>query len=247
VTLDSEHACVIDLDGVVWLAGEPLRGAAEGVALLRDAGVPVLFVTNNSAPTVGQLLDRLVSAGIAARGDEVVTSGLSAAALVGDDQRVLVVGAAGLLEALDERGATVVHAEPDCVVVGWTDLFDYDTCDRAARAIRAGARFIATNLDPTFPMPTGLRPGTGAIVAAVATAAECEPLVAGKPSPAMRDLVLSRSGVGAVIGDRKTTDGAFAEALGVPFAHVGSAVERGAAGDPGTYLSLLDAARHLLA
>jgi 4-nitrophenyl phosphatase len=247
VTLDVAHACVVDLDGVVWLAGQPLEGAAEGVALLRAASVPVLFVTNNSAPTVSQLLERLERAGIPGVADEVVSSAMAAAAIVGDDQRVLVVGAAGLLEALDERGATIVEAEPDCVVVGWTEAFDYEMCDRAARAIRGGARFIATNLDPTHPTPSGLRPGTGAIVAAVATAAEREPVVAGKPSSAMRDLVLSRSAVGAVIGDRAATDGAFAESLGVAFAHVASDVDASAPGGARTFRSLLDAVSGLLA
>ena len=132
------------------------------------------------------------------------------------------MGADGLHEAL--AGAGVAHATEgaDAVVVGLTDAFDYEMCDRAAALVRGGARFIATNADATLPTAGGLRPGAGALVAAVATAAGCEPVVAGKPHRAMCDLVTGRVAPGAVVGDRESTDGRFAAALGVPFAHVAS-------------------------
>jgi ribonucleotide monophosphatase NagD (HAD superfamily) len=96
---------------------------------------------------------------------------------------------------------------------------------RAADAVRAGARFVATNLDPTFPVAGGLLPGAGALAAAVATAAGRRPEVAGKPEPPMVRLVHERYGTrGVVVGDRPSTDGALASALGWPFALVLSGV-----------------------
>jgi HAD superfamily hydrolase (TIGR01450 family) len=245
VTLDAAHACVVDLDGVVWLGDEFLPGAVEGVALLRRRGIPVLFATNNATPTVDALLAKLRDGGIDAYGDEVATSAQAAASLVGRGSRVFAVGEDGLLEALARAGATVSDEAPDAVVVGLLRAFDYAVCDRAAALVRDGARFVATNTDPTLPTAGGLHPGAGAIVAAIATAAGREPEVAGKPHPAMVRLVTSRGAVGAVIGDRASTDGAFAEALGVPFALVRSEVGESGERAAVRATSLLEAVRGL--
>ena len=119
------------------------------------------------------------------------------------------------------------------MVVGFHRDFDFDGLTRAADAARAGARFVATNLDPTYPIHGGVVPGAGALVAAVATAAGRAPEVAGKPEAPMADLVRSRYGnAGVVIGDRPSTDGAFAAALGWPFALVLSGVAGSAGGEP---------------
>jgi glycerol 3-phosphatase-2 len=91
--------------------------------------------------------------------------------------------------------------------------------------VRNGARFVATNLDATYPVPGGMIPGSGAIAAAVATASGRAPEVAGKPERPMVDLIRSRIGSsGTVVGDRPSTDGALADALGWPFALVLSGV-----------------------
>jgi len=224
VTLDTTHACVVDLDGVVWLSGAALPGAVEGVAALRARGVPVLFATNNSTPTIGDLLSSLAAIGIEADPEEVATSGQAAAMLLGAGRRACVVGEAGLREALAAGGVGLDEQRADAVVVGLDRAFDYDACDRAAALVRAGARFVATNADPTLPTPRGLRPGAGAVVAAIAAASGREPEVAGKPCAPMVRLVTERGAVGAVVGDRTSTDGAFAAALHVPFVLVASSV-----------------------
>jgi len=248
VTIDATHACVVDLDGVVWLAGEPLRGAAEGVAELRRRGVPVLFATNNAALTIDELLGRLAAMRIDADRSQIATSAQAAASLLASGQRAYVVGSAGLLEALEGAGVEAADTRVDAVVVGLTDRFDYEQCDRAAAHVRAGARLLATNDDATLPSPSGLRPGAGAIVAAIATAAGARPEVAGKPNEPMCRLVVSHGPVGAVVGDRASTDGRFAAALGVPFAHVVSDVDEPA--DPAavvTARTLLEAVTALCA
>jgi glycerol-1-phosphatase len=220
---------VLDLDGVVWLADQPLPGAADAVARLRAAGERVLFVTNNSYPVVADQEAKLARIGIPAQGD-VMTSAMAAAGLVEAGQRVLVAGGPGIREAVTARGAAAVDAgDPaaedaaavDVVAVGFHPEFDYERLRRAARAVDAGARLVATNDDATYPTPDGPIPGGGSLVAAVAYATGVTPIVAGKPHAPIADLVRAVGGdVGTVVGDRPETDGAFAGTLGYRFALV---------------------------
>jgi 4-nitrophenyl phosphatase len=179
---------VLDLDGVVWLSGRPIPGVDEAVARLRGAGVRVVFATNNSSPTRAELRRRLDHCGIGATDEDLLRSADVAAGLLEPGTTALVLGDDGIIEALGNRGVTVVPDSPaDAVVVGWTRRFTFDAVDRAARAVRGGARLIGTNEDATFPTPDGLVPGAGALLAAVATAAETTPEVAGKPHRATAD------------------------------------------------------------
>lgn len=213
---------VIDLDGVVWLAGEALPGGAEAVAALRSEGYGTLFATNNSAPTVSVLLERLATVGIDARPEELLTAAQAAAFAVTPGSRALILGEEGLREAASDCGL-IEDAHPEAVLVGWCRQFDFDLIAAAATAVRQGARFVATNDDPTHPTPSGLLPGTGALVAAIATAAETPALIAGKPGQPMVTLISERThAIGLVIGDRPSTDGALAARLGVPFGLVTS-------------------------
>jgi HAD superfamily hydrolase (TIGR01450 family) len=227
VSPDTTRACVVDLDGVVWLTGKPLPNAREGIEALRGKGVPVLFATNNAAPTVGELLERLAAIGIEASANELATSSQAAASLLDPGSTAYVVGEAGLREALASADVHEDSDGPDAVVVGLTRSFDYETCAIASSFIRNGATYIATNNDATLPGSHGLLPGAGSIVAAISTASGTQPIIAGKPFEPMARLVTSRCPVGAVIGDRPSTDGAFAARLGVPFALVASDVDEG--------------------
>jgi 4-nitrophenyl phosphatase len=219
-----------DLDGVVWRGDDPIPAAASGIGALRAAGVRVAFVSNNSNSPVADVVAKLERMGIPADADDVVTSALAAAWLLAHTlapaSRVLVCGGPGVREALVGAGLQPVDAEPaDAVVVGFHREFDYDALDRASRAVRGGARFVATNLDATYPVPGGLIPGAGSLVAAVATAAGATPEVAGKPEAPTVGLIRERYGdAGLVVGDRPSTDGALADALGWPFALVLSGV-----------------------
>ena len=226
---------VIDLDGVMWLGDDPIDGAAEGANRLAAAGCNVVYVTNMSRLTVGEQQERLARCGVHPP-MTVVTSAVAAAALLHAGDRVLVCGGEGIVEAVEQAGGVVVRnsaggiaaAEPvvDAVVVGMDPGFDYAACGRAMRAVRAGARLIGTNHDPTYPTPARLEAGGGAILAAVAAAAEVEPTVAGKPNDATVACVRDRlgGGPGMVIGDRPDSDGLLAEALGFDFALVLSGV-----------------------
>lgn len=214
---------VLDLDGVVWLAGHELPGASDAVSALRRSGLRLLFVTNNSSPTLEEMQSRLGRIGISAEPEEIITAAAAAASTLVPGTTAMVIGEAGVHEAVASRGVEQSDRLPDAVLVGWERSFDFATIETAALAIRQGAAFVATNDDPTHPTPKGLLPGTGALVAAIATAAEAVPLVAGKPGQPTIDLIRARaSEIVAVVGDRPSTDGALAVALGAPFGLVES-------------------------
>ncbi|HLI23990.1 MAG TPA: HAD-IIA family hydrolase [Acidimicrobiales bacterium] len=218
---------LIDLDGVVWLAGTAIPGAAAAVERLGDAGEKVVFLTNNSGPTVAQYRDLLAGAGLPAAGAELVTSAQAAASMLEPGTRAAVVGGEGILEALGDRGVEVVAAAdgPEAVVVGRSETLDYGELAAASTAIRAGARFVATNTDATFPTGNGVLPGAGAVIAFLATASGRRPEVAGKPHQPAADLLRARyGGVDVVVGDRPDTDGAFARRVGARFMLVLSGV-----------------------
>jgi len=227
-------AVLCDLDGVVWLARQALPGAPEAVSALRVAGVRVVFVTNNSAAPLAEQEAALDAIGIPARGD-VITSAIAAAHLIAPGERVMVCGGPGVAEAVTRRGAQPVAGDDDtggpvdAVVVGFHTDFDYTRLRIAATAVLAGARLIGTNDDPTYPTPAGPIPGGGSILAAVATASGVAPTIAGKPYGPMAATVLAElEGLDPttllMVGDRPSTDGRFAVALGCPFALVRSGV-----------------------
>jgi len=217
---------VLDLDGVVWLGTQAIAGASDAVAALRRRGHKLAFVTNNAQASRGEVAARLSALGIEADND-VFTSAMAAASLVAPGQRVLAFAGPGVHDALASRGVEVVTGPTaDVVIVGKHEDLSYQLLRNAARAVRAGATFIATNTDATYPTADGLDPGAGSLVAAVATAAGRAPdVVAGKPHQAMVDLVVGHlGGNGVVVGDVPHTDGLFAKALGYHFALVLSGV-----------------------
>jgi 4-nitrophenyl phosphatase len=238
---DGIETVLCDLDGVVWLAHEPIAGSVEAIARIRAAGARVLFVTNNSAAVESEHEQALESIGVPARGD-VVSSAMAAARLVEPSARVLVAGGPGVVEAVRRRGAEAVvndgSTSPegfDAVIVGLHRDFDFARLAVASAAVRAGAQLIGTNTDSTYPTPTGLQPGGGSILAAIATASDATPLIGGKPYQPMADLIAAIVGTPqhpfdpsrvVMVGDRPETDGLFARRLGCRFALVRSGVSR---------------------
>ena len=222
---------VLDLDGVVWLADRAIPGSPEAVVRLRDSGERVAVVTNNSSLTVAQYLAKLERMGIPTSLDDLVTSAQVAAGLVPDHSRALVVGGDGIREALLARDVEVVADDDDgpvaTVVVGWTRAFDYALLTRAMKAVRAGARLIGTNHDPTYPTADGVLPGGGSLVAAVAYASGVDAVIAGKPHPPTVDAVHTRFGeIAVMVGDQPSTDGVLARRLGARWALVLTGVTR---------------------
>ena len=227
---------IVDLDGVIWITGEPIGDAADAVARLTRAGITVVYATNNSAFTTQTLLDRLARIGIAAEPQHLATSADATASLLQPGDTAFVLAEGGVLESLSNRGVKVGGDGPfDAAVVGWTHSFDFDSLSAVAAAARDSGRLIGTNEDPTHPTPDGLVPGSGALLAAVAVASGITPEIAGKPHRPMVDLIREKFGIGnggrpaLAVGDQPATDGRLAEQLGIPFALVDSGVTR-----PGT-------------
>ena len=229
---------IFDLDGVVYRGDEPIAGAAELVARIHAAGRMVRFATNNSMATRQEYVDRLAAQGINTDRDEIVTSTWATIrhlrAHEPEVQRVMAVGADGMIAELRDAGYNAVHAgsaapstwagQPlaqryDAVVAGLDPTIDYRTLGIAVCAIRAGARFVATNADVRYPLPDGFVPGAGAIIAALQAASGVEPLVIGKPQPAMFHAILESSGLAAddalVIGDNPDSDVVAARRAGI--------------------------------
>lgn len=218
-----------DLDGVVWLAHEPIPGSVAGLRRAEESGVRVLYVTNNSFSTVAEQEQHLAAIGLDARG-RVLTSAMAAASVLVPGQAVLVCGGNGIREEVARAGCEVIVAHEnrglrrryDAVVVGLYREFDYDVLADAQRAVIDGARLIGSNADNSYPTPDGVLPGGGSVLAAIATAAGVTPLVTGKPHGPMADLVRSVCpGVDPrrmlMVGDKHSTDGAFARTLGCDF------------------------------
>lgn len=209
---------VFDLDGVIYRGAKLLPHAVETVAWAREKGLLVRFMTNNSTVTRSEYARRLSGFGIPTPLEHIMTSAYATAlhlrAQAGGKGRVLVVGEGGLREETAAMGFEVVlPPQGDSaryVIVGMDRGFTYASLRTAMAAILAGAQFIASNRDATFPVEEGLLPGGGTIVAAIETAVGFPPLLIGKPTTRMLDLVLQESGCPpaqtVVVGDRLDTD-----------------------------------------
>ena len=224
---------ILDLDGVVYRGDRPVDGAAELIGRLHGAGLLVRYATNNSMSTRAAYARRLRGMGIAADPDEIVTSTSATIAHLRrhepDVRTILAVGADGMVEELRSAGYDVTPASAkavdreapgvDAVLVGLDPAFDDARLAAAAREVNGGARFIATNADARYPTPTGFLPGAAAIVAAIRDATRVEPLVIGKPEPAMFQAILDETGVGPdqalVVGDNPDSDIRAAHRAGI--------------------------------
>jgi HAD superfamily hydrolase (TIGR01450 family) len=214
--LDRYDLVILDLDGVVYLGTEPIPGAADAIARLHSGGRRVAYATNNAGRTPTEVATLLVSLGVRATSDEVVTSPQAAGALLA--QRlpprapVLVVGADALRAQVDAVGLTPVdsaQSRPVAVVQGYGPEVGWRQLAEATVAIRDGALWVATNADRTLPSPRGPLPGNGALVAALSTALDRAPdVIVGKPEPGLFVEAARRFGAqrALVVGDRLDTD-----------------------------------------
>jgi glycerol-1-phosphatase len=222
-TLAQQYDCLLlDLDGTVFRGHALTEGAAES---LDKVSGRKLFVTNNASRNADEVAEHLRDIGLRATADDVVTSAQSAAHLLAaqlaPESRVLVVGTESLgdeITAVGLRPVRLFEDKPHAVVQGHSTQTGWINLAEAALAIRAGALWVATNVDVTLPTERGLLPGNGSMVAALKAATEAEPQVAGKPSPTLMTDALARGDFRTplVVGDRLNTDIAGANAAGLP-------------------------------
>jgi HAD superfamily hydrolase (TIGR01450 family) len=207
---------LLDLDGCLWVGDEALEGAPEAVAALRDAGKAVAFLTNDVRHAPEEFVRKLWRLGFQAALSEVVTVGATIQYLLTERNggAAFVVGTQALVDHVAEAGMRIVNrtefaSRADVVVVGAHEALTYEELRIAAQAVIRGAELIGATRDATFPMPDGPWPATGAVLAAVETAAgRTADRVAGKPEPAMYEAVRDRLGEGRCIavGDRLEID-----------------------------------------
>ena len=208
-------AALLDLDGVVYLGGHPIAGAADALLAASKRGMKLAYVTNNASRSPNAIAAQLAGMGVPATAADVVTSAQAAARVLAErlpaGAPVLVVGGTGLRLALRERGLRPVTAaadEPLAVVQGYSPDVNYGLLAEAALALNAGAFYVASNADPTLPTPRGLQPGNGSLVQVLVHATGREPVVAGKPEPPLHAESVQRVGAKrpVVVGDRLDTD-----------------------------------------
>lgn len=229
------RAVIIDMDGVLYRGDTALPGAQALLDWLSERGFPFLLLTNNSTLDPRAYEHKLAAMGIRVPARLILTSALAAADYlarnVAPGTRVFLIGEKGLEAALAELGLfNVTDRQPEVVVVGMDRQITYDKLRTAGLAIRAGARFIATNPDRTLPTEAGDEPGAGAIIAALEAATDKTPLVIGKPERHMLEIALARLGkpaeLTAMLGDRLETDILAAQRFGLPSILVLSGVTR---------------------
>jgi len=212
--LDRHDLVLADLDGTLYQGREAIPGAVAAVLAAADRGVRTLYVTNNASRAPGDVAAHLAELGYPADADDVATSSQAAATLLAeqlpDGAKVLVVGTAALAEEITAVGLTPVDSADGAtaVVQGLDPQLRYATLAEATVALRAGAVWVACNVDPTLPSERGPLPGNGALVAVLRTATRLEPQVAGKPAPALMRTAAQRVGATTplVVGDRLDTD-----------------------------------------
>jgi NagD protein len=202
-----------DMDGVLVHEQRAIPGASDFIAALQKSGKKFLVLTNNSIYTPRDLRARLLAGGIDVPEQSIWTSALATAQFL-DNQRpngtAYVIGEAGLTTALHEVGYVLTEQAPDYVVLGETRTYSFAAITRAIRLIGSGARFIATNPDPTGPSAEGPLPATGSVAALITRATGVAPYFVGKPNPLMMRSALNQieahSETTVMVGDRMDTD-----------------------------------------
>jgi glycerol-1-phosphatase len=218
--LNGYDQLILDLDGCVWVGDRPTPGAVEAIEALRAAGKRLAFVTNDPRHSGEDYVRKLWAIGVKASLGDVVTVGGAMQHLLAETRRGMtayVIGTEAMWRHVADAGLKLLNgtdlaSRAELVVVAGTDRLDYDDLRNASLALRRGADFLATSRDATYPMPDGLWPGTGAILAAVEYASGRTAAIVGKPEPQLFVTALERLGDGRtlVVGDRLDADVAAA-------------------------------------
>lgn len=204
---------LIDMDGVIYRGGELIPGADRFIESLKNERIPFIFLTNNSQRTRRDVQTKLERMGIVVEEQNIFTCAMATArflAMKKPSGTAFVIGEGGLLQALHLNGFSIVDHSPDFVVVGEGRTVTLDALENAVNMILAGAKLIATNLDPSCPTQSGTRPGCGATVAYLEAVTGIKAFSVGKPSPVMMRAARKELGLATsqtvMIGDTMETD-----------------------------------------
>ncbi len=231
--MDGIKAVILDMDGVLWRDAEPIGDLQSIFKRMQQAGLGVVLASNNASRSSLQHLFKIRSFGVENLEPwQIVSSSDAAAAYLKtrfpNGGKIYVVGEKPLIDVLGNSGFVYAESEVVAVVAGIDRTLTYKKIDIASQLIRAGALFIGTNPDKTYPVPGGFAPGAGTVLAAIEAASGVEPIIIGKPLPAMYEIALSRLGTKPdetlVVGDRLETDIVGAQTIGCKTALVLSGV-----------------------
>ena len=222
-------SALLDLDGVTYQGSQAVEHAAASVTEAGEAGMKIGYMTNNASRTAAQVSDKLTGFDIPATPEQVMTAAMDIAAIMKDTleegAKVLVIGGDGLVEAVTNAGFEVVTSaddEPAAIAQGWDPSIDWAKLSEGVYALAKGARFFASNLDPTLPTERGFALGNGSLVRAVQNASGIRPTAGGKPEPGIYDRTAALVGAEnpVCVGDRLDTDVLGAIRAGYPAMHV---------------------------
>ena len=204
---------LMDMDGVLVRGRTPIPGAVEVIRRFNEEETPYLVLTNNPLYTPGDLAHRLQSEGLNVPADRIFTSALATARFLSSQRpngKAFVIGESGLTSAVHAIGYVITDKDPDYVVLGETQGYNFAAITKAIRLISEGARFVATNPDASGPSEEGIVPACGAMAALIETASSRSPFFVGKPNPLMMRTALNYLGVHSedtvMVGDRMDTD-----------------------------------------
>ncbi len=232
---------VCDLDGTVYLGKAPVRYAVDALNAVRDAGIGIIYSTNNASRPPEEVAEQLTRMGLTVADTDVVTSSQAGAAwltrLVAPGSAVLAVGGEGVALALSRAGFTVVRPDQaragvsvDGVLQGLGTQVTWEDLAEAAYAVEQGLPWVATNTDRTIPTERGVAPGNGTLIGAVRIASRRDPIVVGKPETPLYELAADVLGTGPAetlaVGDRLDTDITGGNRADMPTLYVMTGVSR---------------------
>lgn len=204
---------LIDMDGVLVSGRTIIPGADQFLGRLKARGAKFLVLTNNPLYTPGDLAHRLQTTGLDIPAERLFTSAMATAQFLRSQRpggKAFVIGESGLTEAVHNAGYVITDRDPDYVVLGETNSYNVELITKAVRLVAGGARFVATNPDPSGPSEHGLVPACGAMAALIERASGVSPFYVGKPNPLMMRTALNYLGVHSentvMVGDRMDTD-----------------------------------------
>jgi len=226
------NSLAIDFDGVVFRGDTPVKGVPSALSKLRSAGVKLFFLTNNSSKSRADYARKLSKMGIKTSPEDIFTSAYGAslylAAKKGKKKlKILAIGEVGLKTELKRAGFSLVNSvgwggdKVDYVVVGVDRKFTYAKLHSAQNALLNGAKFIACNTDPTWPIEKGFIPGSGSLVSAISVASNGKKpeIVIGKPNTYLLSLIQKKANCKkselAMVDDRLDTGIAVANKFGI--------------------------------
>ncbi len=202
-----------DMDGVLVSGRTMIPGADQFIEKFKARDAEYLVLTNNSLYTPRDLAHRLSITGLHIPPERIFTSAMATARFLRaqkPDGTAFVIGESGLADAIHSVGFVITDHNPDYVVLGETNTYNFELITQAIRLVAEGAHFIATNPDPSGPTEKGIVPACGAMAALIEKASGFSPFFVGKPNPLMMRVALNYLDVHSedtiMVGDRMDTD-----------------------------------------